>query len=128
LVVFVHRNNIIPLPALENHVFPYSALIKPSSSQSELKVWLLVKLLSLRPEKRLIRRSWKQNYEYYVRLLKITFSYSLGSIWLLYKAKFRPIRAENLTFNQNFQLRLEIRLISNFCTKKLWNTNLSSWE
>ena len=34
--------------ALENHVFlpfgPYSALIKPSSHQSGLKVWLLVKL------------------------------------------------------------------------------------
>jgi len=38
----------MPLSTLENHVFPmfilYSALIRPKSSQSGLKVCLLVKL------------------------------------------------------------------------------------
>jgi len=37
LIVFVHRNNVIPLAALENHVFPlfrpYSALIRRNTGQ-----------------------------------------------------------------------------------------------
>jgi len=47
LVVVIHKNYVILLPALENHVFSpfgcYYALIRTGSGQSGLKVWLLVK-------------------------------------------------------------------------------------
>jgi len=46
--VIVHINYVIPSIALENFIFlpygPYSAIIRPSSSQLGLKVWLLIKL------------------------------------------------------------------------------------
>ena len=91
---------------------PFSALIRPSSRKNRIESWTFGQISKLKVETRLTVLLIQRNYAIPLTALETMFLI-VWAIFSSYKAWFKPIGSESLSFDQNFQLRLEIILISN---------------
>jgi len=131
LVVFAHKNYVISLTTLKNYIFsmfgPYSAIMRPSSDKSGLKVWLLFKLLNWDKKQGLLVVIIHRNYV--IRLLAL--ENHIFSPFRPYSA-IRPSSGQSCRkkfgIGQISLLRLETRLININYLYKLCNTTHISWK
>ena len=77
----IYWNYVIPLTALENHVFspfePFSALIRPSSGKKRIESWTFGQTSQLKLEIRLTVVVVERNYVIPLMALETMFSYRL---------------------------------------------------
>ena len=107
--VTVHRNYVILIPDLENHVFPMLALIRPSLGQSGLKVWLFGQTFQLTLETRLIER----NYAKKLSILRLPLESHVFPMFVPYSDLIRPSLVQlglKFGFWSNFLIKIKNKI------------------